>query len=227
MSTDARIRAVHNRRRPCDLPGCRYRRSFTSRWCCNHADNLRQYGHPLARHIFRREYEGHVKYARRFLTRHAQHPAVIAALEVVDGLLQPGHQPAVRRLSEHYQLWKELVRLERERLQPREVLDVILGLFLFSCHNPRVLPDDQRLTYALANAVFRCRPLYSRKQWTGTEVKSIPQPPGALAVGLLGNRLRDALAPFVGNVLHALEVEYRAEERKARQLKVPFVNATA
>jgi hypothetical protein len=143
-------------------------------------------------------------------------------------ILNPGEEPSRGkrggrlRLNPRYHLWKELWRLQRDSVKPREALEAIIGVWLMSYYDPRTLPDDERLTYALANAVLRLAPLYSQKRWTRRGMHVTTQAPGALAVGLLGRRLRDALAPFFVNVVQALEAEYQAQVQKASDLRASF-----
>ncbi len=219
--SSARAYAATNRRLPCDARGCRFRRNFTSRFCSRHRTKLRLYGSPEGRYIRKLEYGGYVKIVRQFFARHANHVALQAAEDAVRAILTPAReQPHGRhlRLSPTYQLWRELSRLQSARVEPREALETVVAVWLLSYHQPRVLPDSERLTYALANAVLRLAPLDAVKGWDHIAGKpwSVSRTPGALAVGLLGRRLRDALVPFLVNVVQSLEADHDTQQKHLR-----------
>jgi hypothetical protein len=159
--------------------------------------------------------------ARRFFVRHPGHPALIAALALMGELIKPTQEP--RRIHDgRYQLSRELTRLCHAGVEPQEALETATAVWLLSYYQPGVLPDDLRLTYALANAVFRLRPLDSRKLWVNGKPHVSTRPPGALPLALLGSRLRGGLAPFFVNVTQALDAEQQTKAQGARDLRAPF-----
>jgi hypothetical protein len=76
--------------------------------------------------------------------------------------------------------------------------------------------------------VLRLAPLDSHKDWRRGRVQIITRTPGALAVSLLGNRLRSTLALFFANVVNALEAAQQEAARRALDLRQGFSpNVTA
>lgn len=226
-TADARRRALTIRQAglTCSITGCRYRRNGLSRHCSWHTTCVRKYGHAQGRQIQKQQYVSYVRLARKLFKRFEGHPALVAALDTMRTLLTPGEEPTGKplRLNARWLLWRELQRLDD--ITPQAALAAVAGIWLYSYTHSRQLPDDNRLTYALANAVFRLRPLaVARSMWnhdTG-KVEKETRPPGALAISLLGSRIRNELAPFLANITAWLEEDYRQASEKAFAMSQPF-----
>jgi len=225
---DARRRSLENRRLPCSVNGCTRRRKMVSAYCPTHGRHVALFGHHAGRYIRKQEYASYVNLARRLFRRldASGHPALGAALSVVAALTLLGEQPRAPkplRLNPRWLLWRELQRLED--VEPKVALAAVVGTYLYSYHQPRQLPDDQRLTYALAHAVFRLRPLAITRSYynheTGT-VENTHRPPSGLACGLLGSRLRNALAPFFVSLTEYVEQEHQRSAEQAMALRTPL-----
>jgi hypothetical protein len=228
--TDTRQRAALNQRHPCAVRTCPYRRNWTSQYCAAHRTRHRRYGHPLGRHVSKDEHASYRKLARRLFRRFADHPGLLAAKEVVAALLSPQQNEPRRkplRLNPHWQLWRELTRLRSEGVTPDEALETIVGVWLLSLFEPEKLPDDTRLDYAIAQAVFHLRPLeVATSRWidspTGGYAHNVSRQPGGLAAGLLGRRIRFQLTPLMVNLLEFIESEHQEKTKKAMALREPF-----
>jgi hypothetical protein len=218
----ARERTYSNKLRRCSVPDCEKPRNCISRFCTWHKDANRRYGHPLGRIIEKQELAGYVQMAKTAFKRMGdQHPALVAAVDLMQTHLDPRQEPNRGKRPSHnprWALWRELERLRG--VDPTDALAVAVAVWMFSAANPRELPDNARLSYALAHCIFRMKPLGVRtsryKPTTGTFVNK-SHIPGGQAAGLLGRRLRAALAPFLVNITEALEEEYRARCEKASQ----------
>jgi hypothetical protein len=218
----AREGGYRNQQKPCAVPGCTKRRTGITRHCAWHRTAQRKYGHALGRAITKQEYAGYVEMAEvAFERMGADHPALVAAVDIMRTLLDPGHEPIRGKRPTHnprWMLWRELERLRGT--DPKEALAVVVGVWMLSIGRPQDLNDDIRLTYALAQAIFRMRPFeITRSHYddsTGT-VENRGRVPGGLAVGLFGRRVRNALAPFLSNIADALEQEYKARCEKVAQ----------
>jgi hypothetical protein len=202
---------------------------MVSAYCANHARKLAYYGHVEGRLIAKNAYASYVKLARKLLKKLDGHPALTAAVETMTALLVPGEEPTAPKplkFNARWLLWRELRRLDG--VQPRDALATVLGVWLLSFHHPRILPDDVRLTYALAQAVLRMRPLAvatSHYDYETDTVDNRHRPIPGLACGLLGRRIRTELAPFLGNVTAALEAEHRRTAEQAMALREPITLA--
>jgi hypothetical protein len=167
-----------------------------------------------------------VKLAKKLFKRLDGNPALTAALEITRDLITPGQQPTAPkplRLNPRYLLHRELQRLQD--VEPQAALAAVVGIWLYSFHMPRQLPDDRRLTYAIGHAVLRLRPLTitrSRYDHATGKVQNVHRPPAGLAVGLLGRRSRTELAPFLANLTALLEDDHRRATERATALRTPL-----
>ena len=221
-----RLNIAYNERRPCSLTGCPKHRKALSRYCDTHARTSGCYGHPLGHLIAKQKYAGHVKMARRILKRLEGHPALIASLDVVRGLLERGEEPTKPRplrTNARWLLWREMTRLDD--VTPQEVLATVVGVWLFSHFQPRVLPSDARLTFMLGQAVLRLRPLAvieSHYDPSTGKVDNDYRPPPGRAVGLIGGRVRRLLSPFFANICVLVEKEHQENAARAAALRTPL-----
>jgi hypothetical protein len=219
-----RIATILNTRKPCDFPACTNRRKAVGRWCAAHMRLCTLYGHPQGHLITKAQYWSYVKMARRILKRleATHHPALTAALDITGRLLARGPEPrrtTYAATSARYLLWRELERIED--VTPMQMLETVVGVFLFSHHQPRILPSDNRLTYQIGQAVFRLRPLTVSRSYYNDDsgkVENTYRVPSGQAVGLLGRRLRTSLAPFLANVVQTVEQQHREQAEQAMAL---------
>lgn len=230
MSSSAKLRALDNRRLPCAVQGCQYHRSFVGQYCSWHQTCQKRYGHPLGRLIRKQEFTSYAKLARKLFKKLEDHPALTAAVYTVGALLAPGEEPRAPkplRLNPRWLLHRELQRVHG--IEPRNALAAVVGMWLFSYHQPRQLPDDQLLTYSLALAILRMRPLAitrSHYDHKSDKVENTYRCVSGLACGLLGSRLRNALAPFFLSLVALIEQEQQRATEQAMALRTPLVTST-
>jgi hypothetical protein len=196
-----------------------------SQWCQPHARDVGYYGAPGARLIRKREYKDHKRLVRKLLRSLGAHPALVAAEDVMKDILTRGSEPKVRKplRDARWLLWREKSRLTD--VTPREGLEEVLAVWIFSYFQRRVLPDDNRLTCMIAQAVMRLRQLeVTNSYWNDEEqrVENGYRLPPALAVHLLGKTVRRALAPFAANVIALIEQQDRQQAERAMALSAPL-----
>jgi hypothetical protein len=221
-----RLNALYNTRLSCSFTGCKNRRKAVGRYCAAHARTSACFGHPLGHLITKKQYASHVKMACRLLKRLDGHPALPVAFDVMRRLLTQGEEPTKPRplrTNPKWLLWRELDRLHD--VTPQEALAVVVGAWLFAFFNSRQLPSDARLTYQLGQSVLRLRQLAVVRSYydhsTGKVDNTHRTPPG-LAVGLLGKRIREQLAPFLGNITQLVEQEHQQSAARAMALRQPL-----
>jgi hypothetical protein len=103
-----------------------------------------------------------------------------------------------------------------------EALEVVGSVWLYAQDNPRDLPDDLRLTYALGSQLFKTRPTDARILVVhGKTVRRYPAPPG-IARREVGEALRVTLGTFFARVTQALDEEFAQQREQALTLAQPF-----
>ena len=152
-----------NIRKKCSATGCTAYRKWTSSWCSNHKGRVAAHGHPEGGRLDAGLVETYRLKFSRFLDLYEDTPQVRAALEVMDALLR-GKLVKVRSYAQ-----RELRRLREGERHPgdhgtgpitaREGLEVVGGVYWLSLYRPEELPDDVRLSYALATHLFKAKVL--------------------------------------------------------------------
>jgi hypothetical protein len=228
MSVSPHIRALDNARLPCSVDGCSHRRRMVSLWCELHGARLTYHGSVHGRNISKSEIASYVRLARKLFKKMEGHPALLAAESIMASLLNPGEEPRVdkaRRPSHPgYLLHRELLRLEG--VESREALAAVVGCYLYSFHQPRQLPDDVRLTYALARSVLKLRPravIGSRWNNDAQRAENNYRPIPGQASALLGRQLRTSLAPFLANLTAKIEADHQRTAERAMALRTPLI----
>jgi hypothetical protein len=221
-------RAKRNEQLPCSVPGCPKRRSFTSQYCATHAKKRARYGDPRGSCIRKDDLRSYRKLAQKLLRRFNDHPATLAALSVMSALLAPGDPVRFHKASARYYLHRELTRLASgdPPVSPREALEIVLAVYLFSYFQPRQIRNDgDGLSHQLAYAVFRLRQLTvieSHYDHETGKVENIARKLSGQALGRYGRLLRLKLGPFVANVLKLVEEEERRKQEQIRAMYTPL-----
>jgi hypothetical protein len=221
-------RAKRNEQLPCSVPGCTKRRSFTSQYCATHAKKRARYGDPRGSCIRKTDLHSYRKLARKLLRRFETHSATLAAVNVMSSLLAPGDTVRFRKTSARYYLHRELTRLASSDppVSPREALEAVLAVYLFSYFQPRRIPNDgDGLSHQLAYAVFRLRQLSiteSRYDHETGKIENIARKLSGQALGRYGRLLRLKIGPYVANVLKLVEEEERRKQEQIRAMYTPL-----
>jgi hypothetical protein len=202
----------------------------------------RHHGAPNALTITKMMWRPYLENVRALFASNQQHAALVAAENIMREILDPG--PERRRPTVHtnkgleiakYKMHLELLRLQQETkrgrwrkgyspVTPRLAVEVAVSVWLLSRERPDILPDDVRLTRAIANAIYRLMPLARTERWDQKRNRSILQhrPPGAWALDALGTRIRERLGVFVLHVERAIEERKQLENRNKSDIREPF-----
>jgi len=114
---------------------------------------------------------------------------------------------------------KTMGKLYREGVSAQECLEEVVAIWVYAMRKPMAIPDDLRLTYALARNLIRMGKFNSKTSSGGNNYTQSPNPNELKAVG---EYLRHSLARFVLNVNHALKAEHEAETSIKENLSLPF-----
>jgi hypothetical protein len=229
--TSTKARALANQQLPCDVSGCRRRRHWTTLICHEHGIRRKRYGHVKGRAILKREFAPYLTDVRALLKKNPNHEGVTAADAMMARLITPGPERRPKRngpgAAEHH-LQVELTRIKRASVTPRAALETTIAVWLFAKEQPAVLPDDVRLTFAIAGAIFKLAPYkhysyYNNHDTRKTHINS--KPPGAGAQRLLGERIRTQLGLFVANVETTLRTAKHQRNRALAAMSEPFSSA--
>jgi hypothetical protein len=215
-----RTRIAQARGRPCAVSGCR-RATNTgglAKVCNHHQKKRRQWGHPLGKKIPAKAYATERKAVAALLDAYPDHQGVKVALDwIANWLQQSAHgdrtQPG----------YVELARLHRYSVSPRDLLIWTAGVWLYSTRNPRALPDDSRLTFALAVAILRLAPLDQTKEYVyRSGVSTKYRQANRATREAIGNHLRLKLHPLYVQIVQGVENMKRAKREVQAALSVPF-----
>lgn len=158
------------------------------------------------------EYAQEKKMVEIFFKDHADHPAVKAAETFIAQWLKAvamKDAPAGNAV---------FARLHHCCIEPRAILTEIMATWLYSSRNEHALPDDQRLTMALARNAARLAG-WNRKQY-GKESASVR--PKSADVRLAGDRIRAVLASFYINMKQSLDATVMHQQGLKADLSKPF-----
>lgn len=213
------IEIARNEKKPCNDPACHRHRERVGGFCKMHARARHLYGHPRGRRVAPREYAPERDEVAAFITEHAEHPAIKAALKWLDEWLV-GAWSGNRALPSQ----KELQRLYGHSVTAAAILTEVAAVWLYSSRSPTGLPDDQRLTYALSLSVLALAPRNATPS---------PSKPGqsnlrrysADARRDIGQHLRTNLAPLFANL--AAAIKHREDQLGGQQaaLRMPFTHS--
>lgn len=212
-----RIKAARNRGLACRVQSCMVGRASVSPFCDRHAKAVERYGHPEGRALNpKRDYGVERELVASFLARHSQHAGVMSALKWIEKWLEEAN------LGQDVPGRAEMQRLHANAVSPLAILTEASALFLLSRWNPRRLPDDERLTFAIGIRVLSLAP---RERRFGT-LKGQPRlhckAIGKVARREVGRRIRLTLAALLANVASAIQAEDEAAKKFALDLRQPF-----
>ena len=185
----------------CEVPGCNKPRWKLGRFCRNHQYVSNQYGHPLGKWIRLYQYQIETDEIRSLFRTNPHHPGLKEALKVIDQQFLSG----LTKLSRE----REWLQVIDHQVPALEILIRITALYLYSWRNPSKLPDDNRLTYALARAVFK-----SAKKAKQLERKTVLEATGKL--------LRERLSAFFWNICKSFDQLEENREKIIESYQQPW-----
>ena len=220
----ARFRTI-NQTRICFAEGCDKFRCRTARFCTNHNRANLLHGHPLAKHIRLPVLDYHRFKFDQFIGRHIDTDQVKLAIDFCTDLIQQGlpHEVPKWRVKQMY--WtrgdvdKRLADLKGLDVTGREVLAAAGGAWLLSKREPRLLPDDNRLTYRMATEIFKVRRYPVKLTSQGNEK---PSPPGTMPRRAIGKYVRRHLGVFFERCVQGIDAEAQHAIDQEQTLSTEF-----
>jgi len=175
------------------------------------------YGHPRARHLRAKEWRPFYVSVRDLFRRNTRHPALLAAVQIMGVVLDPGMEPRKRSQRDARWLrWRELSRIND--VKRRRALTVATAVFALLREQSALLPNDGVcLNYAMAQAVLRMRELSGYSIWNHRKNRHMKRgvwTPSSVVVGPLGEAIRANLSSFMRQVSDAIERERDARNRQ-------------
>lgn len=197
-------------------PSCRHVHARLGPWCSRCGRAVSNTGHPKGHLIRKGTLQPHRKFTSELLHQHREHRAVKAALSWCASLLSSTREDDVSR---------DLRRLRDQGVTPAEMLEAIGAVYSLAHFDPRALPDDQRFTFNLANAVFRLRPSYTRdKSLSGGSGYGYERQSTTMKRDL-GSAIRSTLGVFFRQLLERHEADQRSTGELIAELRTPFTQS--
>jgi len=166
-----------------------------SQFCAYHRGHYLRHGDANGRAITAHELTTFRTLATHLLSTYGARADVQAGLRWIALLLSSRPNP---------QTGVELARLQAGRVTSEEVLHAVLTLQAFADRFPGSLPDDARLTFALARGVLKLRKKPNRKDTS------------RIAIRTLGLLLREALSVLL---IRLIRLHDRKRDEDAALLK--------
>ena len=206
----------------CRVPGCNAAVSSQySTLCPIHKSNLRRHGHASQRGVTAAELRPHLASVRARIKKNRESPAWtqlerrwLTVVEHARGVVAEYYAGKAGYAYER-KAANEVLKIA-EAVPPRDVLEVVLAMFVFEARDPKRFVSDRGFRFQL---VRRTRALadvnvgLSYDHETG-RVRRVYREFPPKAVAILGQWLADALG--VGGV-HIAKLERAEEERRARE----------
>jgi len=232
MSDEARRRWVEkNKCKPCSTDGCNNRRAYTYARCWACVSKLRRNGTAEGGYIHDSKFKPWRKHAALILDQFADSPQIQAAVEAADVLLREPETFTAQAASRT--LWQKNVpipamnwrrvghhirRVVADGLTGRELLDRIAGVWLFSYHDRKALPDNDRLSHALAETILGSRPYRKRISLS----KKSPKRPGRPVMLGLGVAIRKRFGLFLDGMTQYMNRQHTKTWQQAEAMRKPL-----
>jgi hypothetical protein len=219
--------AARNETKRCAARGCLLSRWRVSGYCRKHAAAGYQYGHPEGRHINPKEYAYEREEVSAFLDEHAEHPATVAAAawlqQWLDSAWSDGRTTPAARPMQH---------LHSHGITGLDLLKAASAVWVYAARQPKRLPHDTRLDYALALACLRLAPREQRPAHYAGPSSILRKRTGhgyrrhtGKARREIGEQLRQKLAAFFVNLNEALNQREQERRDALAALRTPFTAA--
>ncbi|MHB8495565.1 MAG: hypothetical protein ACYC9Z_04250 [Casimicrobiaceae bacterium] len=176
------------------------------------------YGDPEGRKVFPKDYASERREVAGLFRAFPEHPGVLDACKWLRGWLdasiagdksQPGYL--------------HIARLDRWNITPLAILSEVCAVWLYAMRHPHTLPDDQRLTFALAGQALLLAPRdyvksYHYKSGESRQYREARYE----ARKAIGDHLRLTLARLLVNVAHTCEERLQQKQNRAASFGLPF-----
>ena len=208
-------RRLQNERLPCDVTGCGRKREWVSRFCVRHLRRTVNTGHPLQptirAYMFRKEQSD----VRDLLAENTGHSGLILAEKFVSDWLS--HRGRFAEVTKAHPIRQQL---RRSGVTPRDVVIAGAAIWLFSERFPASLEQDERLTFAIANAVLQLMPRERRQKTPGGRIEY--RRPGLAARREIGEVLRREIGALFLNIARTVQAGPERQRMQREQLLAPF-----
>jgi hypothetical protein len=210
-----------NKRQPCSVSGCTQRRTGMAKYCPHHHNRRFYHGHALGREILRSDTEPYNKKFRQFKERWPDHPAIIAAEQFLDDLLADP-----RKYITHQHAADRLEAAAMRGANGRDMLELLAGVWMYAHYRPRELPDDARLTFALAKrSLMHWRK--GRKDTTSARDNAEPMAPMSVkqrttTFRAIGTVIRRYIGVLLERVCDRMNKDEQARQDLRNELWTPF-----
>jgi hypothetical protein len=204
---------------PCSIPHCTRNRLGVNQYCNAHSIKSLRYGHPLGRTIPRSDYQQELNEVLEMFQSHKDHPGLVSVLKWLDDWIEVASKEEAP--VGNYILGRiHVKRIHGMEISALDILAEISAVWVYAHRYPQSLPDDKRLTYALARNVIRLA-TFEKVRYGNTKTKSTKHPP-ALELRGVGERIRQTLALFLINVVKSLEAKAEKTKDFRNSLSIPF-----
>lgn len=156
-----------------------------------------------------------LKEIRAFFKEYHDHPAIVSATQWFDNWLIAASNKETTVGSYIFG------RLHAQSISPLDILKEVAAVWLYAHKYPNFLPDDQRLTFALARNAGRLA-TFERRAYGASGTKSIRHPP-AREAREMGEHIRQSLARFFVHLVMALDANEAAAKAFKESLATPFI----
>lgn len=211
-----------NERQCCDASGCHSARHGVNRWCREHLNTAKRYGHPQAGPLRATRWATERDQVRALLSANGDHPG----LQQVLSMLKAWMATATSNESA-YPGANEVARVARHGVPPMDILVEVCAFWAWLQSNPRALPQggpdgDRAVDFAVSRAVCGLAPRPRRVSWASPTKTSYSPKARSTSLAHIGRHLRQSLAPFLANVSHHVEPPEAKAARAAEAMKAPF-----
>lgn len=198
-------------RGPCRVPFCGLERHGAHHYCQNHVRAMRRYGHPQGVRIYPRDYSAYRTRVHALLRDHLDHPGAQAAIAWLSRWIdRAGRGEPVAGTG-------QVCRLHAQGVPAISVLEELAGIATLSHMRPRVLPSDDRLTFALANGMLYLAPRSARFDRSGhRRYRPIPKAERAA----IGQTIREAIGPLLAVLAATIAASYAKPAVAAMEIQL-------
>jgi hypothetical protein len=204
----------------CSVWACTKHRHGTGKYCAMHKKRVQRYGHVSGKQIRASRYTREREDVLSLLTANPEHEGIKVGLAFLRDYLTRASRfervPGVVKLQRSVAACMESGRTLEDLA--RDVLVTSSALWLYSTRWPSDLPDDVRLTVALARGV-----LVQGHGYAGVSDQHVDGPD----LKDIGLHLRRHIGLLLLNIAHVIEDAKQAAERNRRALSRPLMPTCA
>jgi len=212
-----------NQAKPCSVRDCYYPRYGISKYCKSHKSNDYRLGDPrMNRAIRESDYRGERNQVREVIEKNTEHPAVVKALNTIQGMLKEGadaFNPPRDGTSEIPAAY-HLGRLHYHNIDPVEVLVRAAALLMYHYKYPQMIPSKKALTFTLGWRVLALVPM--ERMSDAGKGRRVYRYPKEREKRELGEYLWDRIGLLSYMIKYKAEEEQREQEERSRLARIPL-----